>query len=220
MEPPPGNAHFPTREKQFRVTIRSGRMQLAGKFLKARSHRNLPAQTAQAMAQQVFQARQGHLAEDWHTSKLSVGGQLPVLASQIIKETGSFGKMRCRLSQGGFSRRKALTDGSQRFVTQEISGQRGIGIALVGDPVQSFGSGIAFDFGTGNIKHRPQHTQVAKSAFGRHSGSAGHPAATQQIVQHGFGLITAVLREQKTTRWTFGKSSIARAAGGCLETQT
>jgi len=193
MEQAARHTHFPVRQDQFRVTIRGCGMQLPGKLLQASRYRNLPPEAAQAMAQQVLKTRQRELAQGRHARSITVTNPLPVERSKLIEQAGRFGKMARRLSQRGFSGRKALAYCGQRFVAKKIAGQRRIGIALVGYPGQTFGRGIDFNFGAGNIEHWAQQTQAAKAAFDRHPGGSGHPSPPQQVEQNGLGLIAAVL---------------------------
>ena len=195
-------------------------MQLPGKLLKARGHRNLPSEATQAMTQQIFEARQRKLAQGQHARGITLADQLPVVLCKLIKQAGRFGEMARCLGQRGFRRRKALTYRGQGLVAQKISGQRGIRITLVGYPAQAFGRRIAFNFSTGNIKQRAQQTQTTKRALSRHPRRTGHTGPAQQIEQDSFSLITAVLRQQKASTGAFGKCRVTRGTGSSLQAKS
>lgn len=66
MEPAAGHMHSAIRQEQFRMTIGCRRLELTGKFLEAGGNRNLPAQAAQAIAQEVLEAGQRQTAQLSH----------------------------------------------------------------------------------------------------------------------------------------------------------
>lgn len=194
-------------------------MQLSGELLKAGRDRNLPSQGTQAIAQQVLQAGQRKLAQGPHERCFTLCNQLPVVRGKLIEQTGRFSEVACCLSQRSFSRWEALTYRGQRLMAKIISGQRCIDIALVVDPRQTFVQRIALDFSPGNIQQRPQQTQPAKTTLNRHSRRAGNAGPAQQVEQYGFGLIAAMLRQQKTITETIGKSRISGGTGSCFQTK-
>ena len=107
-------------------------------------------------------------------------------------------------------------------MAQEIARKPGIGIAFVLDPVQTELAGAGFDLGPGHTKQGAQDAPPVPGPLVTHAGCAGHPAAAQQIEQHGLGLIAAVLGQQQAASCgqMRGKCGITGIASGRFNATT
>ena len=91
-------------------------------------------------------------------------------------------------------------------------------VAFVIDPAQTVLDGIGFEDGMRHVQQRPnQQRAVALRSCGGHPGRTGHAGPAQEVEQHRFGLIVAMVCQRYGVRVTGGKRRMAAATRGCLQ---
>ena len=208
-------AQDPLTQIDGHLAVRRGMNQLAHRLQQPGAVRHGQAGLPQQMPEQIAGpgfSQTGHFSDG---DALAAAGSLGIAGRQLFQERIGFGEMHRGPRQGLIAAGKTFPQQRKYFQAQVIAGMAKIGVAVIDDPFDAPCHGMPGKLLPRNLQQRADQPQAAAwrdGPPGRHAGRPVRTAAAQQVEQHGFDPVVALMGQRQPFGIDFRKGRVARLA--------